>query len=459
MIIIGTGLIAGGAARKDHVSQVLRDWFPLFVDPRRLQRAPRNEAGQWFTIHYTPQIHVDKAAVRRTVPTVWLQHAIFTPGQPHIWDYAAFFVYLSHFFVALIVAAVLWKVAHDKFHRFAVLFVSLSFAAFATYALFPAAPPWLASQTHALAPTAKIVDEIWSHLGPAERGQPVLGAQQPRQPGRGGPVAARRVPGPAHAVLLAVGGEVALAAAALPARDGVLPRLHGRALRVRHPAWAGSTPSSCTSPATGRWTGRAPAAARRAAADASPGAGRRAARRGGAQQSRLSSTPGARTVRQTVPCSSSSAVTPQRADERRALEPRAVEPGAAQVGAVEVGVLEVGVAQVGAGQVRVVELRPGEDGPGELPRRADRRGRGPRRRGRPRELRALHVGARAHRPRGDATAPGGRDRRAGAEQRGPDDEPEDGATGPPADHPRAARAARRGRVSARRGTGVTGHAR
>ena len=74
-------------------------------------------------------------------------------------------MYLSHFFTSLIVAAVLWKVAHAKFRRFAVLFVSLSFAAFATYALFPAAPPWLASQSHALAPTAKIVDEVWAHLG------------------------------------------------------------------------------------------------------------------------------------------------------------------------------------------------------------------------------------------------------------------------------------------------------
>ena len=163
MIIIGTGLIAGGAARKDHVSQVLRDWFPLFVI-LAAYNALRNEAGLWFTVHYTPQINFDKAAFG-TVPTLWLQHAIFTPGSPHIWDYVAFFVYLSHFFVSLIVAAVLWKFAHDKFHRFAVLFVSLSFASFTTYALFPAAPPWLASQSRALPPTAKIVDEIWSHLG------------------------------------------------------------------------------------------------------------------------------------------------------------------------------------------------------------------------------------------------------------------------------------------------------
>jgi membrane-associated phospholipid phosphatase len=43
--------------------------------------------------------------------------------------------------------------------------VALSFAGFLTYAFFPAAPPWLASQSHNLAPTAKIVDEVWVHLG------------------------------------------------------------------------------------------------------------------------------------------------------------------------------------------------------------------------------------------------------------------------------------------------------
>ena len=105
-----------------------------------------------------------------------LQHALFTPGQPHIWDYAAFFVYLTHFFAALIVAALLWKFAYPRFRRFAVLIVALSFAAFATYALFPAAPPWLASQNHALAPTAKIVDEIWTHLG-LQNGASLLSAR------------------------------------------------------------------------------------------------------------------------------------------------------------------------------------------------------------------------------------------------------------------------------------------
>lgn len=163
-IIIGTGLIAAGAGRLRTVGRVIVDWAPLFFI-LAVYDALRGQADKWFTVNVTPQIHADQFLFGGTVPTVQLQHAIFTPGHPHVWDYAAFFVYLSHFFAALLAAALLWKFAHARFRRFAALFVALSFAAFATYALFPASPPWLASQTHALAPTAKVVDEIWTHLG------------------------------------------------------------------------------------------------------------------------------------------------------------------------------------------------------------------------------------------------------------------------------------------------------
>lgn len=162
-VIIGTGLIAAGSGRRDHVARVVRDWAPLFV-MLVVYNELRNLADSWFTVHVAPQIDFDRTLFG-TVPTVWLQHAIFTPGRPHVWDYAIFGVYLSHFFAALTIAALLWKFAYPRFRRFAALIVTLSFAAFFTYALFPAAPPWLASQSHALAPTAKVVDEIWAHLG------------------------------------------------------------------------------------------------------------------------------------------------------------------------------------------------------------------------------------------------------------------------------------------------------
>src|SRR5436853_416725 len=89
-------------------------------------------------------------------------------AREHIWFVAYAMravVYLSHFFVSLVVAGVLWRFAHERFRRFAVVFVSLTFLAFLTYALYPAVPPWLASKQADLGPTSKIVDEMWVHVG------------------------------------------------------------------------------------------------------------------------------------------------------------------------------------------------------------------------------------------------------------------------------------------------------
>jgi membrane-associated phospholipid phosphatase len=174
-IIIGSLLVAAGAGRLDHVARLVRDWAPLFVVLWGYDLL-RGQADEWgLSTHVTPQINADRFMFG-TVPTVWLQHAMFTPGRPHLWDYALFFVYLTHFFLVIIVAALLWKFAYHRFHRFAAMFVGLSFAAFVTYAFFPAAPPWLASQSHNLPPTAKIVDEVWVHLG-LHNGASILSAR------------------------------------------------------------------------------------------------------------------------------------------------------------------------------------------------------------------------------------------------------------------------------------------
>jgi membrane-associated phospholipid phosphatase len=164
-LVLGLGLVAFGVGRPADLGRLVRDWAPLFLLLTAYD-ALRSHADDWGIVHVLPQIRADRWLFGGQVPTVALQHALFTPGSPNWWDYASFFVYLSYFFVPLVAAALLWKFAYARFHRYALLFVTLCFSAFVTYALFPAAPPWLASQTtHSLAPTAKIVDEVWVHLG------------------------------------------------------------------------------------------------------------------------------------------------------------------------------------------------------------------------------------------------------------------------------------------------------
>src|SRR5204863_489760 len=59
--------------------------------------------------HVLPQLDADRLLGGTTVPTVALQHALYVPGHAHWYDYATFAVYLSHFFVTLLVAVARWR--------------------------------------------------------------------------------------------------------------------------------------------------------------------------------------------------------------------------------------------------------------------------------------------------------------------------------------------------------------
>jgi hypothetical protein len=164
-VVVGLGLLASGAASESGTrwKQLLVDWLPFFV-LLTFYDMLRGMAGDVLLPHVLPQIRIDEWLFGGTVPTVTLQHWLYTPGVAHPWDYAAFAVYMTHFVVPFIVAGVLWKWVHERFRRFAWLLILLTFAALVTYALYPAVPPWMASQNGYLPQTAKIIDEMWTHI-------------------------------------------------------------------------------------------------------------------------------------------------------------------------------------------------------------------------------------------------------------------------------------------------------
>ena len=163
--IVGLGLIASGttAASETTWKRVVIDWLPFYLLLTAYDML-RGSAGKWLMPHVIPQIRIDEWLFDGTAPTIRLQHALYTPGVAHPWDYAAFVVYMTHFVVPFVIAGILWKFAHDRFRRYTALLVGLTFAALVTYALYPAVPPWLASQNASLPPTAKIIDEMWTHI-------------------------------------------------------------------------------------------------------------------------------------------------------------------------------------------------------------------------------------------------------------------------------------------------------
>ena len=99
------------------------------------------------------------------MPSVWLQQHLWDASHVHWYDYAAWAVYMTHFFAVWITAAVLWRVARERFRRFAVTAVLLSLWAFATYWAYPAQPPWLAGDDGLIPHVDRVVPAVWGHLG------------------------------------------------------------------------------------------------------------------------------------------------------------------------------------------------------------------------------------------------------------------------------------------------------
>ena len=144
---------------------ILRDWLPFYLVLTFYALLRGYASHVLWGPFVRPQVAFDTVVGDGTVPTVTLQHWLFNANNLHIWDYAAWITYMSHFFVSFIVLAVLWRRDHIQFRRYMFLFVSLTFIGYLTYLLYPAMPPWLASQTHHIAPITRIIPVMWNHVG------------------------------------------------------------------------------------------------------------------------------------------------------------------------------------------------------------------------------------------------------------------------------------------------------
>ncbi|HTR32316.1 MAG TPA: phosphatase PAP2 family protein [Gaiellaceae bacterium] len=153
------------------VPRFVRDWAPfmgvLFVYDRLRGYAD----GALVQPRELPQIRLEAALFGKPIPTVWLQEHLWH-GANHLqwWDYATWFIYLTHFLGTLVVAAILWTWAHEHFARFATMVCVLALAAFATYVLYPAVPPWMAAQQGAIGEAHRTVKITWPHVPIAHYG-------------------------------------------------------------------------------------------------------------------------------------------------------------------------------------------------------------------------------------------------------------------------------------------------
>lgn len=115
-------------------------------------------------VNFTFMIEADKVLFFGHLPTELLQKWWWN-GQVQWYDFVFYLAYMAHFVMPLILAVVIWKKFTPVYWRFVATYAALSFAGFATYLLFPAAPPWMASDLGYIESIQRISSDVWYALG------------------------------------------------------------------------------------------------------------------------------------------------------------------------------------------------------------------------------------------------------------------------------------------------------
>ena len=144
---------------------VVFEWLPLALVLAVYDVLRGHADGFLFSAWYRPQLEADSFLFGGNVPTVWLQDRLWHgPSDLRWYDYASWAVYVSYFLGTYLVAGLLWFFARDRFRRYVGCVALLAGMAFTTFALFPAAPPWLASREGELEYTSRLIGPTSGHI-------------------------------------------------------------------------------------------------------------------------------------------------------------------------------------------------------------------------------------------------------------------------------------------------------
>lgn len=141
----------------------LKDWLPfiLFYLGYEFLRGLVPFVSK--NVHIFPMINIDKM-IFGFIPTVRLQSLLYNPNHLMWYDYIAVTVYISHFVTPLIFGYYFWLKDRVFFKKFATGILVLAYAAFITYIIFPAMPPWMASSFGYIPPVKEVTGVVMSHF-------------------------------------------------------------------------------------------------------------------------------------------------------------------------------------------------------------------------------------------------------------------------------------------------------
>ncbi len=115
-------------------------------------------------VNFMFMVDFDRQLFGGVLPTTTLQQWLWN-GQVQWYDFIFYLAYMMHFVFPIALAVVIWKKFPRHYWRFITSLSLLMIGGFITYALFPAAPPWMASDAKLIEPVTRISSDVWFALG------------------------------------------------------------------------------------------------------------------------------------------------------------------------------------------------------------------------------------------------------------------------------------------------------
>jgi len=139
--------------------QFLWDWIPvlLLLFGYEYLRGLVPQLSQ--NPHIWPMIIGDRLLFG-FLPTIKLQDMLYNANSIQWYDYVSVVLYISHFVIPMVIAFAFWLYDRKIFKEFTTAFIVLSYLAFFTFIIFPAMPPWMASNMGYIPPLQKIMDQV-----------------------------------------------------------------------------------------------------------------------------------------------------------------------------------------------------------------------------------------------------------------------------------------------------------
>jgi hypothetical protein len=132
------------------------DWGPFLLLVLLWQATAGIADSLGRPVHVRSVAEADYWLFRGHLPSFELQQRLFDPERAHWYDWAATLQHAMHFLLPVLVGLAIWLHSRRTYWRYMTSVLVLFTLGFAIYALYPAAPPWMAGLYGATPPVDRI---------------------------------------------------------------------------------------------------------------------------------------------------------------------------------------------------------------------------------------------------------------------------------------------------------------